>query len=163
VRFLRLNGRNTFYLGLVLSFLVFGSTQACRQRFVLESICRHIDSRERETGGIVYAPASMTARGDLDRDGQEDFALIYTLEGENHSDSYRQYLLVSSSRRSGVLYEKEVGGKSVRAVTGLKLREGKIELACLEYAPSDAACCPIFPSGHFYRFDRERLVEYVPR
>jgi hypothetical protein len=101
----------------------------------------------------------MVAEGDFDGDGVSDAAVIYTLEGAHHSNTYEQFLAVRSSREGGWLRHTLAGGKEVRTVTGVRIVGGRVELALLEYAQSDASCCPSRPASTSYAFRDRALVE----
>lgn len=107
-----------------------------------KTIEQHIIAHGRRLEAQEHRPARMVAEGDLDGDGVSDTAAIYTLEGAHHSNTYEQFLVVHSSRGRGRLLHTIAGGKDFRSIDGVRIVGGRVELAVLEYGPSDASCCP---------------------
>ncbi|UZR28262.1 hypothetical protein [Methylococcus mesophilus] len=105
---------------------------------------RFIRDQARKTAGVEYKEARQLGRGDLNGDGKEDVAVLYTLEGFHGTNAYRQYLAVFSLVRSGLRQRthREVGGKGWRDVDMLAVANGSIQLRTKEYADSDPSCCP---------------------
>jgi hypothetical protein len=110
----------------------------------LPDIERFIRDQARKMAGVEYKEARQLARGDLNGDGKEDVAVLYTLEGFYGTNAYRQYLAVFTSGRSGLRGppRQEVGGKGWRDVDSLTMVNGSIQLNTREYAGSDPSCCP---------------------
>ncbi len=97
----------------------------------------------RENGG-EYEPARKTIAGDLNKDRTPDLAVLYTIEGQNGTNNYIQYLAVFArvKGRLVAVTKATVGGKMIRAVDLISIRKGQILLDTLNYAPLDATCCP---------------------
>ena len=105
----------------------------------------------------------MMAAGDLDGDGAEDTAVVYTLEGAHHGNGYEQFLVVRSSRPGGRFLDVVAGLKEVGAILALSIAAGRVELAVLEYGPSDASCCPSRPATTNYTLTGGALIESKPK
>lgn len=127
--------------------------------FIQEAVQRHIAAQARQMEARENPTVRMVAVGDLDGDGIEDVAVVYTFEGSHHGNGYEQYLAVSSSRQGSGFFDVRVGGKGVRAVDGVKITAGRVELVLREYAPSDASCCPSRPARTSYILKNEVLFE----
>lgn len=97
-----------------------------------------------QEGGAEYKGARKIVRGDLDRDGIADLVVLYTIEGQNGSNNYVQYLAVFSRNKDGLVpvTHTVVGGKTNRSVELKSIKNNVISLKTLSYEPNDASCCP---------------------
>ena len=80
---------------------------------------------------------------DVDRDGKDDFIVLFTVEGvggggNNHHD----FMAVFLSRRGWKPIITRTGGRGERDPIRVHFRDGRIILDTLVYLPSDALCCP---------------------
>lgn len=108
-------------------------------------IDRYIAGQARHKGGSENGEARKVVRADLDNDGREDAVVLYTLESFHGSNNYLQYVTVFIQGRGGApryVATRVVGGKNVRAVGLESVVGGAINLSTLDYAPTDASCCP---------------------
>lgn len=82
--------------------------------------------------------------GDLDHDGLADTAVLYTIEAQNGSNNYIQYLAVFRATKRGLVYatRQSVGGKNRREAELISISEGLINLDTMDYGPKDPSCCP---------------------
>ena len=85
-----------------------------------------------------------TVTGDLNHDGLPDLAVLYTIEGQNGSNNYIQYLAVFLQTKTALVYasHREVGGKNWREVDLSSIDNGVINLNTTNYAEKDPSCCP---------------------
>lgn len=85
-----------------------------------------------------------TVTGDLNHDGLPDLAVLYTIEGQNGSNNYIQYLAVFLQTKTTLVYasHREVGGKNWREVDLSSIDNGVINLDTTNYAEKDPSCCP---------------------
>ena len=107
-------------------------------------INKFIAAQAREVRGQEYREARHILRGDLNKDGVADVAVLYTLEGMGGGNNYVQYLAVFV-RQNGELVaaaHAPVGGKLQRDVTLEAIRDNLIICKTLSYAKNDPACCP---------------------
>jgi hypothetical protein len=95
----------------------------------------------------------IVARGDLDGDGREDVAVVYTIEGSCEGDlpsapagscgnHYEQFLRVwlGNGQLIGAV---QVGAKLGDSVAGVTFEgRGKLVLQVLRLAKNDPLCCP---------------------
>ena len=125
---------------LVTSVVIGGSAQPDD----IAVINRFIRAQAREVKGSEYREARHMVRGDLNKDGVADVAVLYTLEGMGGGNNYVQYLAVFV-RQNGQLVaaaHAPVGGKLQRDVTLEAIRDNLIICKTLSYAQNDPACCP---------------------
>lgn len=99
--------------------------------------------------------------GDLNRDGAADTAVLYTIEGQNGSNNYIQYLAVFL-RQSGKLVfaaRQAVGGKLRREIDLTSIKDNAMLFDTTSYGPKDPACCPTIKGKTRFVLTGKRLVE----
>ncbi|HEX8177248.1 MAG TPA: hypothetical protein VF543_19320 [Pyrinomonadaceae bacterium] len=103
-----------------------------------------ISKQATQESGTEYESARKVVKGDLNRDGVADLAVLYKIEGQNGSNNYVQYLAVFTRNKDGLVpvTYTVVGGKSNRSVELTSIRNNVISFKTLNYGPKDAACCP---------------------
>lgn len=89
------------------------------------------------------------AGGDLNHDGVSDVAVLYTIEGQNGSNDYIQYLAVFRRTGRGLVYagHRAVGGKNRRQVELTRIEHNLIYVDTMGYGPRDPSCCPTKKGG----------------
>jgi len=90
--------------------------------------------------------------GDLNHDGLSDLAVLYTIEGQNGSNNYIQYLAVFVQTKNGFVHasHRSVGGKNWREIEIKSVSDDLINLDTTDYGEKDPSCCPtIKGSTHF--------------
>jgi len=99
--------------------------------------------------------------GDLNDDGIPDAAVLYTLEGQNGTNNYVQYLavFVRVKGRPVPIAHALVGGKNYRAVEIKAIENGAILCNTLAYAPKDPSCCPTIKRSTRYALQGNKLKE----
>ena len=82
--------------------------------------------------------------GDLDHDGVADVAVLYTIEGQNGSNNYIQYLAVFLRKNGNLVYKARVpvGGKNHREIEITSIKDNAMLLNTTAYGPRDPSCCP---------------------
>lgn len=82
------------------------------------AIDRFIAKQAKQQAGEEYETARQMATGDLNHDGVADVAVLYTIEGQNGTNNYVQYLaaFVRSKRGLVLMAHTVAGGKSNRGV-----------------------------------------------
>ena len=82
--------------------------------------------------------------GDLDHDGVADVAVLYTIEGQNGSNNYIQYLAVFLRKNGSLVYKARVpvGGKNHREIEITSIKDNSMLLNTTAYGPRDPSCCP---------------------
>jgi hypothetical protein len=110
-------------------------------------------------GGVEQRPVRYAVVGDLDGDGRDDVAVLYTIDGANPGKRSLRYL--AAFRRNAAALEFSahalVGGRGIREVNRATILARTIELETLEYGPLDAVCCPGIPVRSRYRLVDGRL------
>lgn len=99
--------------------------------------------------------------GDLNHDGVSDVAVLYTIEGQNGSNNYVQYLAVFVRKKSGLAYaaRQSVGGKNSRAIEFTAIKDNAMLFDTTAYADRDPACCPTVKGRTKYILVGSRLIE----
>ncbi|MEL7982918.1 hypothetical protein AAG584_23005 [Vreelandella titanicae] len=121
-----------------------------------ELIEQHIFDQAYINGAEEYSDARKTATGDLNGDGIQDTAVIYTLEGSGGGNGYFQNMTIF------------LGGADVpKAGNAIALpfhayeaeiRNGQIIVQAKEHGPNDPNCCPSIEQEYAYHLDKGRLV-----
>ncbi len=99
-----------------------------------EQIDQFIARQATQEKGEEYPDARKTVRGDLNHDGAEDLAVLYTIEGQGGTNNYVQYLAVFLSVKGKLvpLTHASVGGKGYRAVDLVSIKNNIIILHRVE-------------------------------
>jgi hypothetical protein len=120
-----------------------------------------ISKQAARENGEEYADARKVLAGDLNRDGVPDLAVLYTIESQNGSNNYTQYLAVFIRSRRGVIPAAHtvVGGKLNRAVELESIKNNVIFFKTQSYGPKDAACCPSRKGTTRFMLVKHRLRE----
>lgn len=111
--------------------------------------------------GEEYKKARRFCFGDLNGDGKEDIAVLYTLESFCCGNNYQFYLAVFLKEGSGfkLIASENVGGKGNREIGFNKIKGGKILLNTFEYLPKDGMCCPSAKGRTSYSLKNGKLIE----
>lgn len=100
-------------------------------------------------------------KGDLNNDGVADTAVLYTIEGQNGSNNYIQYLAVFLRKNGRLVFtaRQTVGGKNRKEIDLTSIANNSILLATTAYGPKDPSCCPTIKGHTKYVVISNRLVE----
>ena len=103
--------------------------------------------------------------GDLNHDGVPDTAVLFTIEGQNGTNNYVQYLAVFLRRNGRLVYAAHapVGGKTRRSIELTSIRDNVILLDTTAYAKRDPSCCPTIKGKTRYVLVRNKLTEVIRR
>ena len=136
--------KNLLKLALFVLLFCISSIESRAQNQDTALINEFISKQATQDGGGEYEDARKVVMGDLNRDGVADLAVLYTIEGQNGSNNYIQYLAVFTRNKGGLVPVTHiaVGGKSNRSVELKSIRNGVIFFKTLNYGPKDASCCP---------------------
>jgi hypothetical protein len=148
--------------GLCLATLNQAMAQAGRSTAIEEkAIDAFIAKQAGRLRGEEYREARKVASGDLTHDGVAETVVLYTIEGQNGSNNYVQYLAVFATAKGGpvAVTHAEGGGKSNRSIEELSVAGNAIQLATLNYGPKDASCCPSIKGTARYVLVGNRLRE----
>ena len=99
--------------------------------------------------------------GDLNRDGVADVAVLYTIEGQNGSNNYVQYLAVFLRNNGKLRFAARAaaGGKSRRAIEITSIKDNAMLFETTGYGPRDPSCCPTLKGKTRYVLVGAKLVE----
>ncbi len=102
-----------------------------------------------------------TMTGDLNDDGAPDAAVLFTIEGQNGTNNYIQYLAVFLRRNGRLVYTaiQPVGGKNRRSIELTSIKDNIIFLDTTGYAKRDPSCCPTIKGQTRYALVRNKLTE----
>jgi hypothetical protein len=153
--------KNAFIAVLFLILLYVYSSASVSQNPDTDLINDFISKQASQESGDEYKDARKVIVGDLNNDGTSDLAVLYTIEGQNGTNNYVQYLavFVRVKGRLVAVTQAPVGGKSYRAVELESISKNIILLNTLKYAAGDAACCPSRKGMARYGLVNRRLRE----
>jgi hypothetical protein len=108
------------------------------------TIDKFIAKQAQRLRGEEYGEARKVASGDLTHDEVAETVVLYTIEGQNGSNNYTQYLAVFTRSKGKLvaLTNTPAGGKLARSVELTSVSDRAIQLETLSYGPNDGACCP---------------------
>lgn len=99
--------------------------------------------------------------GDLNHDGLADVAVLYTIEGQNGSNNYVQYVAVFLRKNGKLVFSARaaVGGKNRRAIEITSIKNNAMLFETTAYGPRDASCCPTVKGKTKYVLAGAKLFE----
>jgi hypothetical protein len=111
--------------------------------------------------GEEYVEARKMLTGDLNHDGVPDFAVLYTIEGQNGTNNYLQYLAVFVRTKDKLVPAAHtvVGGKLNRDVDLLSIKNNVIHFKTLSYRATDPASTPSKKGTARFVLIKRRLKE----
>ena len=103
-----------------------------------------ISKQAKQENGEEYKDARKMLAGDLNRDGVPDVAVLYTIEGQNGTNNYLQYLAVFVRTKGKLVPAAHtvVGGKLNRDVDLQSIKNNVIRFKTLSYRANDPASTP---------------------
>ena len=106
-----------------------------------------------------------TITRDLNHDGVADTAVLYSIEGQNETNNYVQYLAVFLRKNGRLVYAARtpVGGKGRRSIEITSIKDNVIFFDTTGYASQDAGCCPTIKGRTSYVLVGSRLKEMRPK
>ena len=114
-----------------------------------------------QENGEEYKDARKMLLGDLNRDGVPDIAVLYTIESQNGTNNYLQYLAVFVRTKGKLVPAAHtvVGGKLNRDVDLQSIKSNVIRFKTLSYRASDPASTPSRKGTARFVLIRHRLKE----
>ena len=124
-------------------------------------IDKFIASQAEKQGGSEPDGIRKVMTGDLNHDGAPDTAVLFTIEGQNGTNNYIQYLAVFLRQNGRLVYAalQPVGGKNRRSIELTSIRDNVIFLDTTGYAKRDPSCCPTIKGRTRYALVRNKLTE----
>jgi hypothetical protein len=148
---------------LVLAILVLGfsSFTAAAQSVGAGVIDKFIAQQAARENGSEPDGIRKVVTGDLNHDGTSDTAVLYTIEGQNGSNNYVQYLAVFLTRKGRLVYAAHtpVGGKNRRAMELTSIKDNLMFLDTTGYGKRDPSCCPTIKGTTRYALVGNKLTE----
>lgn len=125
-------------------FIGLPSVASAQQQQDMAVIEKIIAKQAEEEDGEEYEAARKVVIGDLNRDGLPDLAVLYTIEGQNGTNNYYQYLAVFVRSKHGLVpvTHTAVGGKFSRDVDLQSIKKNVILLKTLSHRANDPASSP---------------------
>lgn len=127
----------------------------------LTVVDQFISKQAKQEDGEEYADARKMLVGDLNRDGVPDVAVLYTIEGQNGTNNYLQYLAVFVRTKGKLVPAAHtvVGGKLNRDVDLQSIKNNVIRFKTLSYRASDPASTPSRKGIALFVLNKRRLKE----
>jgi len=127
----------------------------------LTVVDQFISKQAKQEDGEEYADARKMLAGDLNRDGVADLAVLYTIEGQNGTNNYLQYLAVFIGTKGKLVPAAHtvVGGKLNRNVELQSIHNNVIHCKTLSYRANDPASTPSRKGTARFVLVRRRLKE----
>jgi|ERR1043166_264064 hypothetical protein len=124
-------------------------------------IDQFIAHQAKQDNGEEYEAARKVVRGDLNRDGVPDTAVLYTIEGQDGTNNYIQYLAVFVRSKSGLVNAADtfVGGKGNRDVDLLSIKSNMINCKTMSYRNSDPSSTPSKPGTARFKLVGHKLKQ----
>ena len=124
-------------------------------------IDKFIAKQAKQEDGEEYEAARKVVTGDLNRDGVSDLAVLYTIEGQNGTNNYVQYLAVFVRTRSGLVpfAHAVAGGKMNREVDLKSIKNNVIYCHTLAYRENDPSSSPSKPGTARFKLIGHKLKE----
>lgn len=123
---------------------LFDATDPARRSRDTAVIDKFIAQQAANEHGDEYEDARKIVYGDLNHDGVPDLAVVYTIEGQDGTNNYIQYLAVFIRTKTGPvpLTHTHVGGKFNRDVDLQSIKRNVILLKTLSHRENDPASTP---------------------
>lgn len=147
-----------FVLPVILFSPSFAFNSQIQDTPVVESFITRQAAQEK---GVEYGEARKMLTGDLNRDGIPDLAVLYTIEGQNGTNDYVQYLAVFVQTKGKLVPAARtvVGGKMNRDVELESIRNNVIRFKTLSYRANDPASTPSRKGTARFVLAKRRLKE----
>ncbi len=161
IRHLPLNTMNYFLRSVLVIILATGSAVSFAQSTDTAVIDKFISTQAAKEKGEEPEGIRKVVTGDLNHDGIVDTAVLYTIEGQNGSNNYIQYLAVFVRTKKGLIHtaHRSVGGKNRREAELTSITNSVINLNTVDYGPKDPSCCPTIKGTTRFALDAGILKE----
>jgi hypothetical protein len=173
------------FLNYFFSILLFAGVAAAATHAVAATvgdakIQQWLSRHARQVQGVEAPAARHRVVGDLDGDGRNDVAVLYTLKARTARGGESRYLAAFRRQREGagagrpehapgnrrdvLRYHGHVlvSGPGAGEANRVTILERRLVVEMLTFAPGDAACCPTRAATRHYRLDARGLVLVRP-
>ncbi len=146
---------------LIIVLCVFLSATSAQHRDTAV-IDKFISSQESQEKGYQAEGIRTVIRGDLNHDGIPDTAVLYTMEGQNGTNNYVQYLAVFLRVKGRLVHvaDTPVGGKHYRKIELTSISDNVMFFNTTDYAENDPTCCPTIKGSTQYVLEGNKLKEF---
>jgi hypothetical protein len=128
-----------------------------------ERVERPIAEKVRQLQGAEYCQfRRYNSINDIDGDGNDDFVVIYTVEGVHRSmNHFLQFMLVFlSSKPENKPLEIQVGERGKRSISEIgPVERNKVVLGNNVWISGDALCCPSGKGKSVYEIQNGKIVK----
>lgn len=141
-----------------LSSVSLGTPSEAADKLVID---RFIAKQAKQEKGEEYPAARAVVSGDLNRDGVPDAAVLYTIEGQDGTNNYIQYLAVFVRSRRGLVAAAStfVGGKGNRDVDLKSIKNNVINCKTMSYRENDPSSTPSKPGTARFKLIGHKLKQ----
>ena len=124
-------------------------------------IARVTNGQAMEMDGFHPSQFDEVARGDIDKDGDSDAALLYTIEDRHGANDYARFLAILENDTSSwnLVVQQKVGGKNDRHITLSGIVNGAVWADTFSYRPGDPSCCPSRRGRVQFEMGKGKLIE----
>jgi hypothetical protein len=118
-----------------------------------------VEAKARELNGVEYCEFRRYARADVDGDHVDDLVMLFGVEPRDGNNSFH-YLAVFPSRDHWRVQIRKVGQRGERLPQDVGVADGIIKVTALEYAATDAMCCPSVTKELRFQMKQGRLKDF---
>ena len=170
MRILKLNLIILFLFIIIQPAYSYAEEGACVQLDRLGKVGKYIWKHANDIRGAHYCESRSPVFADLNGNGKEDIAVLYVIEGacyENKlwkpgacSSNYEHFLAVyvNLGFRYNVPIVIKVGGRGIRGIKDISIKDKVIILQTLEY-DNDPLCCPSKPGVLKFVLENKKLIQ----
>jgi len=157
--------KNTLRCVLPIIVLCVAAFAAPAQNADTAVIEKFIAKQASEDSGEEYEAARTVMAGDLNHDGVFDVAVLFTIEGQNGTNNYIQYLAAFVRTKRGLVPSANtfVGGKGNRDIDLVSIKNNVIHLKTMSHRDDDPSSTPSKKGTARFVLVKHSLKELRPR
>jgi hypothetical protein len=119
-----------------------------------------VEAKARELNGVEYCEFRRYAKADIDGDHVDDLVMLFGIELRGSANNSFHYLAVFPSRDHWRVQIVKVGQRGQRLPQDVGVANGIIKVTALEYAATDAMCCPSVTKELRFQMKHGRLKDF---